>query len=267
MKRILAIALPLLMILCSCTPAPNAEETKQPWTVKVLDSTERVPTDLDELASYYTNVMADVWQWENELWQLSVIKSNLFVTAIYVADKSVVIQADTVEDVALGLAEYGMADAFNVLLNVEPYRYLAISEVENVVDGWGTKSVGPYILPWPENATSTDTAWQSDNTTFTVVEGGELEQAGTTLDEMIEFLIEDEIEDVKLWYVEGEDWQGMAWHLMNQYYISVAWYDDWGACTLMSVVSDITEFDAVAEHYGVTGHVEELFNSEPQYQN
>lgn len=264
MKRLTILAMVLFFLLTACS---NAVEEQKPWTVDTYDTSVRMDTDLSIVAASYTNVSADVWQWENELWQLSVIITPAFSTAIYVADVTTIVQADTIEDVLNGLDEIGMRDNAEILLRADPYHYVAVSDVQNVVDGWGTREVGPYILPWPENATSTANTWQTDDTTFVVVEGAVLEEATEQIEGMLQLLQEDEVVGANLWYVEGADWQGLAWELMDTFYVSVAQYDDWGMKSIMSVQSDITELEAVTERYGLSELLNALLTSEPLYQS
>lgn len=228
---------------------------------------ERLSTNLDEVAALYTNVSADVWQWENELWQLTVVATPAFATIVYVDENgSYTVQADTLNEARDGLTTVGMVDNYDILMNSEPYHYVATSDVADVVDGWGTRVVGPYTLAWPEKATSTETSWQTDDTTFSVVEGATLEHTDDeTVGGLVDLLRGNNVEDARVWYVEEEDWQGMAWHAQDTYYISIAWYDDWGMQSVVSMQRDYTKLFEVTDRYDASDYVRVLLGSVPIY--
>lgn len=262
MKRLIVLALCLALALSGCK-----QEAVPTWRVETDQSSEHTTLTPDELCSSYAAVTANFWQREAGQWQLSIIEAPKFAVAIYIADQTYEISAYTLDELKQALQKYPCKDSLDEILAEEPYVWYANTGVENPdADGWGTKVVLGYELPWPALATDQGTSWVMDDASFQVTNISTQDDAIQDLKDMAQTLDNTEIEHAAILYYQDSTYQGLAFCLDGIWDISLARFDSNGSIYLSLVgQTDFEYAKELAERYSMKIGMEALEVSDPYY--
>ncbi len=261
MKRIIALLLVVTLWLSACTKA------EEPWSVVTAPDTDHTALTADELCAAYAGVQARFWQREAGQWQLSIIEAPDWVVAIYIADQTYEITAPDMETMKQALQKYPCGKQVDEILAEEPYLWFANTGVEDPdEDGWGTKEVFGYTLPWPATATDDGEGWHMDDVSFQVTNISVQDDAEEDLKAMAQTLDESGYEDATILYYQDSTYQGLAFKLNGLWDISLARFDTQGSIYLSLV--EQASFDyaiELAERYSMQVGMKALEVVEPYY--
>lgn len=262
MKKTVALLAVLAIILAGCQqkPAPT-------WRIATDPSTEHTQLSADELCSAYAAVTANFWQREAGQWQLTIIEAPKFAVAIYIADQTYEISANSLEELKQALQEYPCKDRLEDILAEDPYVWYANTGVESPdADGWGTKQVLGYELPWPVLATDRGEGWIMDDASFQVTNISTQDDAEQDLKDMAQTLEDNNVEHATILYYQDSTYQGLAFKLDDVWDISLARFDSNGSIYLSLVGQEDFEYaKELAARYSMKLGMEALGVSEPYY--
>lgn len=262
MKKYIVCTLALLLCLSACHKAPTGS-----WVVGTEPSTEHTDMSPAELCASYAAVQAKFWQREAGQWQLSIIEAPEFVVAIYIADQTYEIKALTMDDMKAALSEYPCSSEVEGILAEEPYLWFANTNVVNPdEDGWGTKKVLTYELPWPAKATDDGTGWHTDDVSFQVTSVSNQDSAEEDLKAMVETLEQSDVPSASILYYQDSTYQGLAFCLDGLWDISLARFDNEGSIYLALVQQpDFDKALELADRYSMKMGMQALEVVEPYY--
>ena len=262
MKRAIILLACLAILLAGCE-----QKAAQTWRIETDPSTEHTLLSADELCSAYAAVTANFWQMEAGQWQLTIIEAPKFVVAIYIADQTYEISANNMDELKQALQEYPCKDRLDEILAEDPYIWYANTGAESPDgDGWGTKQVLGYELPWPAIATDFGTGWSMDDVSFQVTNISTQDDAEQDLKDMAQTLTENDVEQATILYYQDSTYQGLAFQLNGVWDISLARFDSNGSIYLSLVGQEDFEYaKELAARYSMKLGMEALEVSEPYY--
>lgn len=264
--RKLVFCLVSLVLLSSCSSKAELSYSGAGWALTVAGTdVDYDLSDKDAICQQYTNTTANLWVGDN----LVIIECPSFTAVQYITEKSTYeIVGDNTGCAIDGLSQLMDRTVAEQLMETEPYTYAAHTDVDDAGDdGWGTRTVEGRELPWPSDCTSTASGWSDNDTTFQITPYTTMEDATEDLEAMKQSIVANQIEGFKMWYYESGPYQGLAWLLDNEYYISLAKYDATGSIYLTLAGQDTTaKARDIAEIYGLGDALSAMFDSVPIFE-
>lgn len=267
MKRLLPLLL-ICSLLTACSQTPSLLYEGEGWSMTESEAPEVFDlSKQDSLCMEVTNVGANLWTEETDTYKLAIIECMHYTVIKYVSDGTLYeISADTLQYALDGLSQFLNA---STLIEEEPYVFTqtAVVTYGTEEDGWGYRVLDGVEYPWPQFAASTTTGWQTDDASFEITPYTEMEDATEDLEAIKNSIIANGIEDFKMWYFENGTYQGLAWLLDGEYYISLAKYGATGSDYLvLTMQRDCTQAYDLAERYDMSNGMEGLLQSDPIFE-